>query len=649
MARTDNFTNFATDVANSIREKTGETGLIPASEFDMKIKSIQTGVDPSGLQDKVVEIKENGTYNITADEGYSALNRIEAVVNVPSEFTPDTLLYTELEYLETQKTLNDTGNTDQYLLTDYKLNNNSRIVLKFSRDVSTFGGSMFGVFNETVPTIMFAYHCNGTHRNRFEMYWGNPLETYLVGDSGTIKDQNDFIIDLNKNVFTVYNFDNSVIATKTFTNVEFETPYTTPIMAARVRTDGVNNNGCSRLYSCQIYDNDVLIYDIIPVKDPDGVVCGYNKVDGTFMYNAGTGVDFTAGPVVREVKYEYKRQDKTVEITENGTQTILPDEGYSDLKSVEVITNVTGSGGGDQETGLVERTITDYTNDNATKVETYAFYEADNLISVNFPKATVISNYAFYKCDNLTTVKAHSMTTVGIEAFTACTSLKTIEAPNLKTIHNKSFSTCKALTSVDFPLVTELYGGYSFSTCSLLESVNLPALEKISGYYAFENCTSLKTVDFPNLTSSDRYMFAGCTALESANLPKLGAVPMYGFTRCSSLKNINLSGTYTLSSYAFYNCTGLTKVDLSYTEAISSYDIKSSVFNGCTALETLILRETERLWTLATGVFTNTKIASGTGYIYVPSALIEDYKVATNWSTYAAQFRAIEDYPEICG
>jgi hypothetical protein len=35
------------------------------------------------------------------------------------------------------------------------------------------------------------------------------------------------------------------------------------------------------------------------------------------------------------------------------------------------------------------------------------------------------------------------------------------------------------------------------------------------------------------------------------------------------------------------------------------------------------------------------------GYIYVPKALIEDYKVATNWSTFADQFRAIEDYPEM--
>ena len=32
------------------------------------------------------------------------------------------------------------------------------------------------------------------------------------------------------------------------------------------------------------------------------------------------------------------------------------------------------------------------------------------------------------------------------------------------------------------------------------------------------------------------------------------------------------------------------------------------------------------------------------GYIYVPSALIEQYKVATNWVTFADQFRALEDY-----
>ena len=43
----------------------------------------------------------------------------------------------------------------------------------------------------------------------------------------------------------------------------------------------------------------------------------------------------------------------------------------------------------------------------------------------------------------------------------------------------------------------------------------------------------------------------------------------------------------------------------------------------------------------------STPLAKGTGYIYVPRALLNDYKTAENWSTYAAQIRAIEDYPEL--
>jgi hypothetical protein len=64
-------------------------------------------------------------------------------------------------------------------------------------------------------------------------------------------------------------------------------------------------------------------------------------------------------------------------------------------------------------------------------------------------------------------------------------------------------------------------------------------------------------------------------------------------------------------------------------------------------LETLILRGDTVCTLSATNAFTSTKIASKTGYIYVPRALVDNYKAATNWSGY--QFRAIEDYPEICG
>jgi hypothetical protein len=66
-------------------------------------------------------------------------------------------------------------------------------------------------------------------------------------------------------------------------------------------------------------------------------------------------------------------------------------------------------------------------------------------------------------------------------------------------------------------------------------------------------------------------------------------------------------------------------------------------------LTTVILR-VNKVCTLANvSAFNNTPIKNGSGYVYVPSALVDSYKAASNWSTYAAQIRAIEDYPEICG
>lgn len=43
--------------------------------------------------------------------------------------------------------------------------------------------------------------------------------------------------------------------------------------------------------------------------------------------------------------------------------------------------------------------------------------------------------------------------------------------------------------------------------------------------------------------------------------------------------------------------------------------------------------------------FTRTQIESGTGYIYVPDSLLEQYKVATNWSVYAEQIKPISELP----
>ena len=105
-----------------------------------------------------------------------------------------------------------------------------------------------------------------------------------------------------------------------------------------------------------------------------------------------------------------------------------------------------------------------------------------------------------------------------------------------------------------------------------------------------------------------------------------------------SITEISSSYAKTIGSSAFQSCSELTTVDFPVATSIGNY-----AFYSCSSLKSLLLRG-NKVCTLAKNVFVSTPISSGTGYIYVPSSLIEQYKVATNWSTYAARFRALEDY-----
>lgn len=94
---------------------------------------------------------------------------------------------------------------------------------------------------------------------------------------------------------------------------------------------------------------------------------------------------------------------------------------------------------------------------------------------------------------------------------------------------------------------------------------------------------------------------------------------------------------------AFRKCVLLTTVDMPNITLIDE-----NAFNECSTLTVLILRRTDSIVTLMNAnALANTPIAGGTGYIYVPSALVDAYKADTEWSVYASQIRAIEDYPYI--
>lgn len=130
------------------------------------------------------------------------------------------------------------------------------------------------------------------------------------------------------------------------------------------------------------------------------------------------------------------------------------------------------------------------------------------------------------------------------------------------------------------------------------------------------------------------------TSFRDTKLTKLG----YGaLMYCRQLATVDLPNVVSLNTDTFYACQKLAEVRLPLVESVGD-----NAFKYCTALTTLVLGGST-VCSIKSSALIGTPITSGTGYIYVPKALIEEYKAAENWSTFAAQFRAIEDYPEITG
>lgn len=209
---------------------------------------------------------------------------------------------------------------------------------------------------------------------------------------------------------------------------------------------------------------------------------------------------------------------------------------------------------------------------------------------------------------------------IGYGCFHSCTNLTSVSFPNVTALKDYTFYGCSKLTGASLPNITSV-GGHGFNYCSSLTTIGLPLL-KSAGTYAFSS-TKLSKIDFPLLETMGSYTFGNITASCTVNLPKLA----------------------TAANSGFRNSKGITRVDLAIATKVDNLS-----FYYCNNLETLILRKTDAICTLSnTNAFTGSKIASGTGYIYVPSALLDTYKSATNWSAFAGQFRAIEAYADICG
>lgn len=310
------------------------------------------------------------------------------------------------------------------------------------------------------------------------------------------------------------------------------------------------------------------------------------------------------------------------------------------------IDSISAGGGGGESAELldkvIDRSITEITS-NVTSVGKYAFHSCIGLSNVNLPSATKVGNYA----------------------FSNCTGLGNVSIPNLTSLGSNAFYHCIYLKSVDFPLLTTVKSS-AFRESNLREGVNLPSLTTIETY-GFAS-SGIKTADFPSVTNIGNNAFVSCSALTSVSLPLITSVPTYAFGYNAKLTNVNIPLATKLESNAFIQCTALTSVDFPNVTSLGS-----SAFSSCKALTSANFPNATSLGSGAFyGDYPLTKVILGTknttvatlaninaftdcyhilgtvnadynpnglkdGYIYVPLSLVDDYRVKTNWVTYASQ------------
>lgn len=177
-----------------------------------------------------------------------------------------------LDYIETTGT--------QYIDTGFTPNQDSRIVC----EIMWMGGmNGFGA-RSTVASRNFSARV-------INDYWqlGYGSDGGVV--TGTIKAKQEWTtVEINKNSLYV----GGEFSVSREYDADFIAPY--PIALGAIRA-GSLYYGNGRYRACQIYDNGVLVRDLIPCKNASDEIGMYDTLNAAFYGNAGTGT-FVAGPEV---------------------------------------------------------------------------------------------------------------------------------------------------------------------------------------------------------------------------------------------------------------------------------------------------------------------------------------------------------------
>ncbi len=215
-------------------------------------------------------------------------------------------------------------------------------------------------------------------------------------------------------------------------------------------------------------------------------------------------------------------------------------------------------------------------------------------------QAFCYSHSSSYECylETLTFEEGSQLTTVGDDAFRGCENLATMNleaCTSLTSIGSYSFADPHLLDHITIPASLTSFGNRAFTYCYGAKTITFEEgspLTSISDY-AFRDCNSVTDITLPiGVTSIGSYSFADCYDLVNVNFDqceKLSEFDTYAFRYCYSLEEIRfVSAITSVDNYAFQDATSL-KYLLFTNNGSTSCNLKANCFNGCSALEALVL------------------------------------------------------------
>lgn len=221
--------------------------------------------------------------------------------------------------------------------------------------------------------------------------------------------------------------------------------------------------------------------------------------------------------------------------------------------------------------------------------------------------------------------------TVDNRNFAYKSAIQKIEIGERVSIGARAFSYCVNLQTITRP-TGKSDGVYAFDSCYSLKSATVNRARN----FLFQSCRSLKTIQWAENsidTTSTSNMLMYCNSLETLYLPG-GVVKLMGsFAQAAnSLREVETAtetDLVVLTAGCFASCLSLTRFKC----GAGLESIGGKAFSGCVSCKIYDFSLSTTVPTLEnTNAFTG--IAADCE-IRVPAALVDEWKAATNWATYA--------------